>query len=189
MALITTAGASDADSYATLSEADLYLDSSGYDILDWEDLEDTHKEFRLRVGALLINTLPLRGAKACRDQRLEFPRWWRTDSGYPSYEYTYLTMADITSEGYTPPTISTDVKNAQIEISFHVVHNGILKMNSMEYPDRSIKSFMLGGSLAVEFTDRLSLNSALFDKARLSTLDVAYSYLYKWLRKVSGGAA
>lgn len=186
MALITTAGASDASSYVTVAEADLYLELSGYTISTWEDLDEVYKEFRLSVGALLMNTLPLRGAKACRDQRLEFPRWWRTEDGFPFYEDTYLTTADITAAGYSIPTVETDTKNAQVEVSFHVIHNGVLQMESMAYPERSIKSFELGGSLAIEFTDRLASNSSLFDKARQSTLDIAYYQLHKWLRKVSG---
>lgn len=186
MALVTTAGSPSADSYVTVAEADRYLELSGYDIATWENLDEAYKEFRLTTGALLINSLPLRGAKACRDQRLEFPRWWRTDSGFPLYEDTYLTTADIVAAGYAVPAVPTEVKNAQVELSFHVAHNGIFSMESMSYPERAIKSFELGGSLAIEFTDRLATNNSMLDKARMSTLDVAYYLLNKWLRKVSG---
>ena len=187
MALVTTAGASNADSYNSLDEAMVYLNLTGYDITEWEDLDAEYQEFRLKIGALLINTLPLRGAKACRDQRLEFPRWWRTDDGFPYYEDTYVTTADITAAGYSIPAVSEEVKSAQIEVSFHVVHNGIMKMESMAYPEREIKSFGLGGSLEIEFTDRPVTNKSLMDKARTSTLDVAHYLLFKWLRSVSGG--
>lgn len=189
MALIVTPGAPDANSYATLAEADAYLAICGYDLDTWSDLDDAHKEFRLKTAALLMNTLPFRGEKACRDQRLEFPRWWRTDDGYPPYEDTYLTMEDIDDTGHDRPTISDDIKEAQIELAYHVVHKGILETDFLDDPDRVIKSFMLGGSLAVEFSDRTSADSSLLDKSRLRALDVAYFKLFKWIKRVSGGIA
>jgi hypothetical protein len=186
MALITTVGGANSDSYVTTNEADTYLDDLGYSITDWEALDDEPKEFRLKMGALLINTLPLRGAKACRSQRLEFPRWWRTDDGYPTYEDTYIEYSEIAAASYIAPTIPQEVKDAQIQFTYQVVHNGIMIMDAMSFPEREIKAFGLGGSLTIEFTDQVAKNYAMYTKGRLSSLDPAFFLLHKWLRKLSG---
>lgn len=187
MALITTVGGDSSNSYITLIEADNYLDNLGYDVTEWEALDDSPKEFRLTSAALLMNTLPLRGAKACRAQRLEFPRWWRTDDGYPSYEDTYIDYSDIADAGYTSPTTPQEIKDAQVELSYHLIHYGILKMDSMAHPEREIKAFSLGGSLTIEFTDQTTKSYAMYSKARMTSLDPAYFLLYKWIRQISGG--
>jgi len=187
MALDITVGGSSTDSYVTLSEADSYIEDKGYTTTTWDALDDEPKELRLTTSALLINTLPLRGAKACRNQRLEFPRWWRTNNGYPPYENTYEEYLDIISAGYAQPIVPVEVKYAQIEIAYHVVHYGILAMDSMAYPEREIKAFGLGGSLSIEFTDLPIKSYSSFSKAKLSSLDIVYTLLHKWIRRVSGG--
>lgn len=191
MALNTTIGSVDTESYITVSEADSYLEVIG--ATAWEDLEEEEKEPRLKISALLLNTLPLRGAKACRDQRLEFPRWWRTDQGYPLTESDYVLYSDIVAAGYTPPIVPQEVKDAQAHLTWVVVHggpngNGIFTDDPASYPDREVKSFGVGGSLAVEFETGASLrNYAMFSQARIAALDVCYALLFKWIRKISGG--
>ena len=187
MALITTIGAADSDSYVDIDETSEYLEGM-YTLGDWETLEDIAIEARLKAAALLMNTLPLRGARACLNQRLEFPRWWRSDVGFPYMEDQYLDYADIAGVGLSPPTIPTEIVQAQMELAFHVVHNGIMKIEPMAFPEREIKSFGLGGSLQIEFNDTTMLKSyAKFSKARMTSLDTAYTLLAKWIRTVSGG--
>lgn len=187
MPLITTVGGASSNSYIAVSEADTYLDNLQYTLTEWDALEDEEKEFRLSTAALLINTLPLRGAKACRDQRLEFPRWWRTDDGYPTYEDSYIEYSEIAAAGYTSPVVPQEIKDAQIQLSYHLVHYGIMAMDSMAYPEREIKSFGLGGSLTIEFTEQVAKSYAMYSKGRLSSLDPAFLLLHKWLIRVSGG--
>lgn len=188
MALVTEDGSASADSYGTAAESVTYITAKYPSDTEWAALETAEQEFRLEVAALLMNTLPLRGAKACREQALEFPRWWRTDDGYPITEDDYLVYADIASANYTPPTTPTHVKNAQIELAYHYVHNGVLQMEPLSNPEREISSFSLAGSLTIEFSEsRSGLAGARFSKPHLSSLDIMWAYMNKWIRQVSGG--
>lgn len=191
MAIVTTVGASTANSYVSIAEAEAYLEGVYTDtvISSWVDgLETAQKEARLALAALFVDSLPLRGNKACYNQALEFPRWWPGDDGYPAYEDSYLDYSDISDAGWTAPTIETNVKNAQCEIVWHVVHSGVFAMESMSYPEQEIKSFSLGGSLAIQFSRLTGEGSyAQLSKARLASTDLAERLLNKWIKRVSGG--
>lgn len=188
MALDTTVGSTSGDSYVTVAEADEYLEAVYGDNLstDWSDLDETPKEQRLKIAALLMNMFPWRGVKASRNQRLEFPRWWRTED---EYEYIVededyiLDYSDI--EG-TAPTIPAEVKYAQIETAYQVV-NQIMQLDPLAFPEKEIKMFELGGSLGIEFFPNATEESK-FNKAKLSSLDIVYAYLGKWYRRFSGAA-
>jgi hypothetical protein len=78
MALDTTVGGYYATSFAEITEADDYIDAYDPDAT-WLDLEDSQKEFRLRVAAQFIGTLPLRGYKVYEYQTLCFPRSVQVD--------------------------------------------------------------------------------------------------------------
>jgi len=188
MALDTSVGGSSSESYVTVQEADTYLESFYGDSLstDWSDLDEEPKEHRLKIAALLMNTFPWRGVKASRNQRLEFPRWWRTDS---DYEYVaededyYLEYSEIEENA---PTVPSEVKYSQIEIAYQVV-NQIMQLDPLAFPEREIKAFELGGSLAIEFFPNASEISK-FNKAKMSSLDVVYAYLGKWYKRFGGAA-
>lgn len=189
MALDTTVGGSSSDSYVTVAELDEYLVAAYGDeatnVANFLELEEGFKEHRLRLAALVMNTIPYRGVKACRDQRLEFPRWWRTDD---EYEYVlededyFINYSDIEENA---PTIPTEVKYAQMEISYQVV-NHMLSLDPLAFPEKEIKSFELGGSLALEFFSPSGQGS--LSKASISSLDIIYVYLGKWFKSISGGA-
>ena len=188
MALIVTEGGDSSDSYNTVALADTYLalryeDSQPTIFAEWDDLETAGKEHRLKLGALLLNTFPLRGAKACRNQRLAFPRWWRWDDGYPLDEDTYLDYVDITD--YTAPTTPQEVKDAQCEVTIQVVHSGILKAEFFAFPEKEIRSFGLGGSLEIEFFGT-GAYAPMWGKAKVAALDVVELLLEKWIARISG---
>jgi len=186
MALVTTEGGESSNSYVTILEADAYLSASYEDqtvLLEWEDLTSASKETRLKLAALILNTFAWRGAKACRNQSLSFPRWWRWDDGYPIDEDTYLDYADIID--YTPPTTPQTVKDAQCEVTIQVVHSGIMKTEVMAFPEKEVKSFGLGGSLDIEFFGGAQYAS-LWSKAKISSLDIVEVLLEKWIARVSG---
>lgn len=187
MALDTTIGGSDSDSYATVAELDSYLTAAyGEDnVSTFLEKEDDAKEHRLRLAALLLNTFPWRGAKASRDQRLEFPRWWRTDDEYDYVsedEDYFINYSDITTNA---PTVPTEIKYAQIEIAYQVVDH-LLSLDPLAFPEKEIKMFELGGSLAIEFFGDTG-NSSL-SKAKLSSLEIVYAYVGKWYKRITGGA-
>ena len=191
MALDVTVGGPNADSYVTLSEAEDYLEYAGYPTAEWQALDENQQEFRLKTGALLLNTLPLRGAKACREQRLEFPRWWRWDDCYPVVEDEYIAYSDIPSD-CSPPEVPNDIKNAQIEVGWFAVHNGIMKQadSGYGYPPREIEQLQIGGCLDVAFfgpNDQSATLNAQWGRARITSLDTAYLLLFRWIRKVAGG--
>jgi|ADurb_Ile_01_Slu_FD_contig_91_525942_length_2345_multi_3_in_0_out_0_2 hypothetical protein len=189
MALVTTAGASNANSYASVVEADAYIAAATHfaSHTEWAALTGSEKEFRLKMAALLLNLLPYRGAKACFEQRLAFPRWWRLDEGYPTSEDEYLTMDDIPST-LTKPTVPQEVKDAQCEVAFQVVHSVILKSEVMAFPEREISAFTLGGSLNMSFFSGPA-GASLFSKAKLGTQTIIAALLSKWSggMKIVGG--
>jgi hypothetical protein len=188
MALVITEGGASSDSYASVADADTYIslkyeESQATIVGEWEDLEVDAKEHRLKLAALLLNTFAWRGEKACRNQRLAFPRWWRWDDGYPLDEDTYLDYADIT--GYTPPTTPQEVIDAQFEVAIQVIHSGILAADFLAFPEKEIRSFGLGGSLEIEFFGGGQYAST-WSKARVASLDVIELLLERWLARVSG---
>ena len=80
MALVTTVGSPDADSYITVEEAEGLLAQWNHDMTSWVNLPVRSKENCLRLAAAMIDLLPLRGRKANRqtddqeEQALAFPR-------------------------------------------------------------------------------------------------------------------
>ena len=186
MSLDTTVGGPSADSYQSVDDVNDYLEGrfTATDLATWDALDESEQELRLRVAATIINTMSFRGAKACRNQSLEFPRWWRWDDNYPSYEDDYLDYADIPTT--VAPTVPQEVKWAQSELAYQVVHSGILSVDVLAFPEREIKSFGLGGSLSIEFVGGL-LNRTQFAKARISSTDIIELYLSRWIRSVNGG--
>ena len=199
MALDTTVGGVSANSYVTVGEADTYIHSHALDPISWLDLSVDAKETRLKYASLIINTLPLRGIKASLTQRLAFPRWYYTDDAYKAFkgikntvlDYPYTDYEDIEKEGiYTPPDIPDEVKDAQCEIAFQVVHSYLLTLEPMQSADRDVRMFGLGGSLDISFDNPATLNrNTFFTKARLDAVAVVEILLSRWLRHVVGGWA
>jgi len=186
MALDTTVGGSSSDSYATVAELDEYLEAAYGDTAStFIDLEESAKEFRLKLSALLMNNFPYRGVKASRDQRLEFPRWWRTDDEYDFIMDDEDYIIDYSDIVENAPTIPAEVGYAQMEISYQVV-NHMLSIDALAFPEKEIKAFELGGSLAIEFFGRGEATS--MSKASISSLDIIFVYLGKWYKRISGGA-
>ncbi len=125
MALVTTVGDSSADSYVTLTEADVYIPTR---FESWYDLTTAEKEDRLRLAALIIDSLPLRGIRATKQQALAFPRilprspLWPTDMAGRKTDLvdfrveTYEELVELAEAlGVDPPDIPAAVKKAQME--------------------------------------------------------------------------
>jgi len=185
MALITTVGGNDSDSYVTVQEADAYLGTMYGDVpASWDNLDEVPKENRLKIAALIMNSYGWRGVQASRDQRLAFPRWWRTDVEHDlqmDYEDTFVNFSDITEN---VPVVPTEVKYAQIEVAYQAVSH-IMQLDPLAFPEKEIKMFELGGSLGIEFFGNASDEGSM-SKARLTSMDIVYAYLGKWLSKVKG---
>lgn len=198
MALITTPGGKDSDSYNTIEEADDYLilAYTMEQLESWDYLDATQKEHRLRLGTLYMDELPLRGCRACRDQNLRFPRWWKTDRQYPAYADQYIEMGDIPilpadRNNYygSPPVIPINVKKAHIEIVFQVFHSYLLDADTepMEYPDHEVRGFTLGGGMTIEYFSSTHASNNDWAKAKITSTQIIQTYLNKWICRVSGG--
>ncbi len=72
--LETTAGAEDANSYASLAEASTYFEAVLWFSATWERYATPTKIARLVSAARAIDRLPLQGSKATSTQALAFPR-------------------------------------------------------------------------------------------------------------------
>lgn len=200
MTLITTPSLSDSDSYVTIAEADEYIEAAYREELagTWTILEDDKKEHRLKLGALMMNQLKYRGEKACRDQNLAFPRWWITDWNKPKYSDQYITVdqipidANLVNNFYgSPPIIPPEVKKAQIELTFQVIHYYLLNNESapMEYLDHEVRSFTLGGGMTIDYFSTANATSNLYSKDKITSLSIVDMYLGKWVKRCAGGVA
>jgi len=197
--LITTPSLKNSNSYVTIEEADIYIELSYRTELytRWSAVADEKKEHFLRMSALSMNLLSYRGAKACRDQALSFPRWWPTDRNIPRYQDQYITVEQIPIDNSlcnyygSPPIVPDEVKKAQIEIAFQVFHSHLLTDTSepMEYPDHEVRSFTLGGGMTVDYFSTANVSANLFSKDRIQSLSIVDYYLSRWLRHSSGGVA
>jgi len=102
MALVTTPGAADATSYATLAEALAHVATLTY-TGKWPTVEAA-QEALLKQAALRMNTLGLKGTRVASEelQSLAFPRYGLEDSS------GFVVPSDI---------IPRSVKTAQIELA------------------------------------------------------------------------
>lgn len=131
MALVTTVASPSAESYVTVAEADAYwtqreLDNPGV----WFEAAETDKERRLRLAAMMLDSLPLRGIRATTSQALAFPRLFPGDDLWPTsgigevtddpaYRYREWAEVEALAEalGISPPGVPRVVKEAQMEIA------------------------------------------------------------------------
>ncbi len=202
MTLLVTAGGRDSDSYVTLSEMEEYIGElyPEAEVEGWLNRAEEQQEQCLRIAVLFVDELSLRGCEACRDQNLKFPRWWRTDDEYPTYEDQYIEMEDIS--GYddpkapdrynrygNPPIVPMEVKRAQMEMAFRVVHGQLLAADSglMEYPEHEVRSFTLGGGMTIDFFSRTSGETTAWGKSKFTSMSITQAYLQKWIRHFVGG--
>ena len=104
MAVITTPGASDATSYASLAEAEAYMATLVHKDA-WAGTDQT-KEAALQQATRLLDTLAWKGRKATAAQALAWPRTGVTDR-----------------DGYEvdPATIPVALRNACAEFAFRLL--------------------------------------------------------------------
>ncbi len=108
MALTTTVGGSNTDSYVTLAEANTIaselsaLVAYGLDITGWSGATDQVKEAALRVGATQIDSAQHVGYKASATQALAYPRVGCTNNNYDN-------------------TVPKAIKEAQVAQAMHML--------------------------------------------------------------------
>lgn len=192
--LVTTVGGDNSNSYVTLSEAETYLASCPqYTLTLWDALSQAQKERSLIDAARLLDSLKLRGKRASIYQALEFPRWWSGGSGFPQdedyppddddYANEYEHYADIAAAGATPPSLPDVVKEVQCDLAFQVIVSGVYQLDPLEAPSREIRRFELGGALGIEFFGGSVMS---LSKASLSSLDIVFWKMRRWIKHVGG---
>ncbi|MBI4962497.1 MAG: hypothetical protein HY913_04410 [Desulfomonile tiedjei] len=135
MALVTTIGSKNSNSYITLAYADSVISvSSIYDTTAWNALTDAAREERLVLACLLMNRLSWAGFKVYTNQALAFPRWW--------------TSGDEIE-------IPENVQKAQALIAYDVIHRGTVNVSdpSSGTSKAAVKSLSLFQSLSVTRAD------------------------------------
>jgi hypothetical protein len=170
MALDVTVGGYQAESFATLEEAEVFLAEMGIALNAWQDLSNDAKEFRLRVAARLMGAgmFPLGGEQVYEYQALCFPRTCQTD---------------VTE-------VPDDVKRAQCLVAILVVEPNFTEDSSstvspIVLEDALIKSVKVMGVLEVGLqntvdpvTTRTVTHSTTSVSSRLSR---TYGGMMNWL--------
>jgi len=138
--IVATAGATNANSYATLTEANTYHDTHLYASV-WTDAEDDNKIIALIWATRLLDQVcTWDGAKVTQGQALRWPRSWVYDQ-----------------DGYVFPNdaIPQWLKNVAAELARHLLTKD--RLQAMEDAIAGLKSVQ-AGSVSVEFDsmDRIS---------------------------------
>jgi hypothetical protein len=131
--IVATAGASNANSYVTLAEAETYMETRLHKTA-WEDAESSEKEAALIWAARLIDrTMRFNGTKVASTQALAWPRSGLTDeSGFAVAENSVpqiikdlqvelaflLLSSDRTAESSVGAQGITDIKAGPVSLSF-----------------------------------------------------------------------
>lgn len=106
MALITTCGSGNANSFITAADASTRLATVPIDITAWTALSSTAKEQRLIYAAHVMDYLPWIGWRVYTDQALCWPRTCQDD----------------------PTDVPEGIKDAQAMIAYLIVHRGLVAM-------------------------------------------------------------
>ena len=170
MTLITANGGALSDSYATVRQANDYL-TRLYGVGNlgtWSTLTLFQKEYRLRIAAMLIGIMRLRGCKSYWNQALDFPRY----------------VPDVSQNN--DRKVPGPVIEAQILIAFGVVHRGLATESS---PDDGVsagrvRSVGLSGLLSVTFADGPITGGTLLGALIRTTEFPIYALLKPWLTQI-----
>ena len=169
MSLIKKVGGKESNSFVTLTEADDIIEGDGFpdDAGEWEDLEDEAKEYRLRLGADLMSSLPLKGNRVFCGQALCFPR---------DHQVNVHLIPD-------------EVKETQCFVAYAVVHRGLAsRPETTDEPESGarVKSVSLGGLLSVSFDGTPATTGTSLDKVIRSSQFPAYLAMTKHLTQFRG---
>lgn len=166
MALVTAIGGRESNSFITLEEAEVLIESLPDCPTAWSALEDTDKELRLKLAAAMMNYIPFRGKKIYAGQALTWPR-----SGYGSR--------------FIPP----EVKQAQAYIAYSIIHRGLVARGSdvTDQQGAAVRSVSIGGLLSVSFGDSLQARG-LWDSISSSNNFPLTMILSRYITAFRGGS-
>lgn len=179
MALNVTVGSANADSMATLQEANTYMETffaSDPGLTSWGNLEVSAQEDIMRMAATFFNYLPLRGLKVfipteespdTPEQAMPFPRTIQTDT----------TM------------IPKEVKDAQIEIAFSIIYRTILSRASITSgvaTSSQVKKLGLGGLLSIEFSNTGENSGSIMEQFTRGINSLTWLRISKYIGQIRG---
>ena len=125
-----TIGGVSANSYVTLAEANAYFDSS-YNRTAWTALVpvDATKSILLVEATRLIDTyFVFNGLPTSVDQALQWPR---------------VDALDVNRETIADDVLPNELKNAVCEMAYHLLSNGGLTLNEIEFTKIKVSSIQL----------------------------------------------
>lgn len=167
MSLKIIKGGRDSESFITVAEADALLADLPDDPAEWEALSEADKEYRLILSAQVLGLLPWRGRQTYCGQALCWPR-------------------SVYQHG-----IPAEVKEAQAQVAYTVIHRGLAQLpdSASEDPSMSdLKSVSLGGILSVTFaTDGGLSGGTMLDRLVGSIQFPVYMRLKRWLSQMRWG--
>lgn len=200
MALVTRIGASNANSFVSLDQADNILNSiyTEAQLVKWNELTNSQKEHRLILAAKLMAQLPFRGRRVYKNQALPFPRTKKVPSGRTKIG-SYLTDSPIYAgleDEWLPEEqcrrIPDEVKEIQCQIALEVIHPAIEKSaigdESAGTWIGDVGSFSISGGFSISFDKEGKASGNVFDNLWTAVGGLIFVKLHRWLSQVRGGA-
>lgn len=169
MSLNYTIGREYSNSFVSLVEANYIVSSYlPYSTTEWDALNDTEKEYRLRLAAEMLGMLPFKGIQAFEDQALCFPRDSQTDM----------------------MVIPQCVKNAQVDLAITVINKNLVNLpdNTQLEEAGRIKNISLGGLLKVAFDGKPASMGNVLTFVSKSIHTPVFLELKRYLSSVRGGS-
>lgn len=184
MELIALPGAIDANSYATVEEADAYLATRpGFDLEAWSALDEAQKSLRLIFGALVIDSLKFRGRKATESQALQFPRIMPSSQLYDAGS-SFFDQEDLEDFAglldVAVPTVPEEIKSAQIEATFQIVHSHLFNIGAFESGEADISTLTID-AISMTFKKEAGSPYSLFSKSDFGATSTIKLLLQKYL--------
>lgn len=125
--LRSTAGASNANSFVSLTEADAYFDASLGNSATWEAEDDDDQKARALIAATRdVSLMVFAGTRVTATQSLSWPREWAPNPDAPSL-LVAPTQADASLAGivyYDAAIIPQRVKDATCELAIEFLKAG-----------------------------------------------------------------
>jgi hypothetical protein len=186
----TTIASPSATSYLSVEDADEHISRrDNFDEDSWMALTQEQKEYRLILATMILDSLAYRGGKAVKTQNLAFPRlmpgtplYVEDASGQPM-PFTDLTSlqeyADLMGTSGVL-TIPTEIKFAQTELAFQVVHSHLLTLEPMDSGEASITSLGID-VISLSFGAAKKSAYDLFSKEEFGATSIIKMYLRKYL--------
>lgn len=169
MSLSTKVGGRESNSFITVAEADAFIANLPEDAQIWNELSPNEKEYRIEMSVQVMGFLSWRGIKIYVGQALPFPR---------------------SIQGrYGAKSIPDEVKRAQAQIAYSVVHRALLERPAIEEGTGNTKVSRVslgGGLLSVAFTNDKGEKGSTFDTFMRSTHWPIYALLKPFLSMFRG---